>query len=266
MDLPLRGHASRVYTHPGRCPDARRRTSTRTARGRLRARLASPLAARARARRHARFFALTGVAAGHARRRRRLRRARPARASSPALDVTGVDLVAAARATRGRSSQADATAGAAVRRRRSSTSPTARSVVEHVAPARRAAFAAEVRRVARGWYVQTPGLRRSRSSPTPCCRSRTGCRPALRRALLAPGRDGRLGGHRAAAPPRARGAVRRRPRPERVGPLRQELGGRASGRATASSCSRTPSGAAPVIRRLTTQNATPTASRTAARR
>jgi SAM-dependent methyltransferase len=30
------------------------------------------------------------------------------------------------------------------------------SVVEHVAPERRAAFAAEVRRVARGWYVQTP--------------------------------------------------------------------------------------------------------------
>ena len=30
------------------------------------------------------------------------------------------------------------------------------SVIEHVAPARRPAFAAEVRRVARGWYVQTP--------------------------------------------------------------------------------------------------------------
>src|SRR5919202_592005 len=29
-------------------------------------------------------------------------------------------------------------------------------VVEHIAPERRAAFAAEVRRVARGWYVQTP--------------------------------------------------------------------------------------------------------------
>jgi SAM-dependent methyltransferase len=30
------------------------------------------------------------------------------------------------------------------------------SVIEHVAPPRRAAFAAELRRVARGWYVQTP--------------------------------------------------------------------------------------------------------------
>jgi hypothetical protein len=29
-------------------------------------------------------------------------------------------------------------------------------VIEHVPPARRAAFAAELRRVARGWYVQTP--------------------------------------------------------------------------------------------------------------
>ncbi len=30
------------------------------------------------------------------------------------------------------------------------------SVVEHVAPADRPAFAAELRRVARGWFVQTP--------------------------------------------------------------------------------------------------------------
>ncbi len=30
------------------------------------------------------------------------------------------------------------------------------SVIEHVPPARREAFAAELRRVARGWYVQTP--------------------------------------------------------------------------------------------------------------
>src|SRR4051812_221328 len=32
----------------------------------------------------------------------------------------------------------------------------ASSVIEHVPPARRARFAAELRRVARGWYVQTP--------------------------------------------------------------------------------------------------------------
>ena len=33
------------------------------------------------------------------------------------------------------------------------------SVIEHVPPARRAAFAAELRRVGRGWFVQTPALR-----------------------------------------------------------------------------------------------------------
>jgi SAM-dependent methyltransferase len=32
------------------------------------------------------------------------------------------------------------------------------SVVEHVPPARRESFAREVRRVARGWYVQTPAI------------------------------------------------------------------------------------------------------------
>jgi hypothetical protein len=32
------------------------------------------------------------------------------------------------------------------------------SVIEHVPPARRAAFAAEVRRVGRGWFVQTPAF------------------------------------------------------------------------------------------------------------
>ena len=49
------------------------------------------------------------------------------------------------------------------------------SVIEHVPPARRAAFAREIRRVGRGWFVQTPACR-SRSSPTRCCRARTGCR------------------------------------------------------------------------------------------
>jgi SAM-dependent methyltransferase len=32
------------------------------------------------------------------------------------------------------------------------------SVIEHIAPGDRAAFAAELRRVARGWYVQTPAF------------------------------------------------------------------------------------------------------------
>ncbi len=34
----------------------------------------------------------------------------------------------------------------------------ANSVIEHIAPDSRAAFAREVRRVARGWYVQTPAF------------------------------------------------------------------------------------------------------------
>ncbi|MCW3069000.1 MAG: class SAM-dependent methyltransferase [Solirubrobacterales bacterium] len=123
-----------------------------TARGPL-ARIAAPLAARARARRHARFFGLTRLPEG----------ARVLdvgcgqiglRALEPGLDVTGVDL-----ADRpdypGPFVRADAAAGL----------PFAdgefdlvycSSVIEHVPPARRAAFAAEIRRVGRGWFVQTP--------------------------------------------------------------------------------------------------------------
>jgi SAM-dependent methyltransferase len=123
-----------------------------TARGPL-ARLASPLAARARARRHARFFALTRLHAG----------ARVLdvgcgriglRALEPELDITGVDLDARPDYP-GPFVQADASAGL----------PFAdgefelvycSSVIEHVPPAQRAAFAAEVRRVGKGWFVQTP--------------------------------------------------------------------------------------------------------------
>jgi SAM-dependent methyltransferase len=32
------------------------------------------------------------------------------------------------------------------------------SVIEHIAPSKRTAFAAEIRRVARGWFVQTPAF------------------------------------------------------------------------------------------------------------
>lgn len=123
-----------------------------TAHGPL-ARLASPLAARARAQRHARFFALTRLPAG----------ARildvgcgriGLRALEPTLEITGVDLTERPDYP-GPFVQADASAGL----------PFAdgefelvycSSVIEHVAPSRRAAFAAEVRRVARGWFVQTP--------------------------------------------------------------------------------------------------------------
>jgi SAM-dependent methyltransferase len=127
-----------------------------TARGPL-ARVASPLAARARARRHERFFALTclwpgarvlDVGCG----------ALGLRALEPDLDITGVDLVQRP-AYPGPFVRADAAAAAGL--------PFAAdefdlvycsSVIEHVAPARRAAFAAEVRRVGRGWYVQSPAF------------------------------------------------------------------------------------------------------------
>jgi SAM-dependent methyltransferase len=125
-----------------------------TAHGPL-ARLASPLAARARERRHARFFALTRLTAG----------ARVLdvgcgriglRALEPALDITGLDLQPRPDYP-GPLVQADAAAGL----------PFAdgefdlvycSSVIEHVAPARREAFAAELRRVGRGWFVQTPAF------------------------------------------------------------------------------------------------------------
>jgi SAM-dependent methyltransferase len=124
-----------------------------TARGRVRARIASPLAARARARRHERFFALTGLQPG-------MRvvdvgcGALGLRGLEPGLDITGVDLVARPQYP-GPFVQADATqrlpfdAGAF-------DLAYSSSVVEHVAPEQRAAFAAELRRVARGWFVQTP--------------------------------------------------------------------------------------------------------------
>jgi SAM-dependent methyltransferase len=123
-----------------------------TARGPL-ARLASPLAARARAKRHEHFFALTHLPDG----------ARVLdvgcgriglRALEPDLDITGVDLAARPEYP-GPFVQADVSAGL----------PFAdgefelvycSSVIEHVLPAHRAAFAAEIRRVGQGWFVQTP--------------------------------------------------------------------------------------------------------------
>jgi SAM-dependent methyltransferase len=125
-----------------------------TAHGPL-ARIANPLAARARARRHGRFFALTRLAPG----------ARVLdvgcgqiglRALEPGLDVTGVDLQERP-GYPGPFVRADAAAGL----------PFAdgefdlvycSSVIEHVPFSRRAAFAAEVRRVGRGWLVQTPAF------------------------------------------------------------------------------------------------------------
>jgi len=117
------------------------------------ARLASPFAARARRRRHERFFASTRLRAG----------ARVLdvgcgsiglRALEPGLDITGLD-IAPRPDYPGPFVQADPAEGL----------PFAdgefdlvycNSVIEHIPRPRREAFAAELRRVGHGWFVQTP--------------------------------------------------------------------------------------------------------------
>ncbi|HEY2632260.1 MAG TPA: class I SAM-dependent methyltransferase [Solirubrobacteraceae bacterium] len=125
-----------------------------TARGYL-ARVASPLAARARRRRHERFFKLTGltprgrvldVGCGRL----------GLRALEPELDITGVDL-ADQPGYPGPFVRADATVGLPFEDGEFDLVYCS-SVIEHVPPAQREAFAAEVRRVGRGWFVQTPAL------------------------------------------------------------------------------------------------------------
>ncbi len=123
-----------------------------TARGPL-TRLASPLAARARRRRHERLFPLTGLPPG----------AKVLdvgcgtlglRALEPDLQITGLDL-----------HERPGYPGPFVRADAAERIPFAdgefdlvycSSVIEHVAPARRAALAAEIARVGRGFFVQTP--------------------------------------------------------------------------------------------------------------
>ena len=124
-----------------------------TARGRIRARLASPLAARARARRHAAFFVLTGLEPG-------MRvvdvgcGALGLRGLEPGLDITGVDLVARPQYP-GPFVRADATKRLPFEDGAFDLAYSS-SVIEHVAPAERTAFASEIARVARGFFVQTP--------------------------------------------------------------------------------------------------------------
>jgi SAM-dependent methyltransferase len=124
-----------------------------TARQGWRTRLASPLAARARARRHERLFALTGVQPG-------MRvvdlGSGPLglRAFAPGLDVTGVDRLPKPEYP-GPFVQADVTGPLPFADGEFDLAYSS-SLVEHLPPAARPAFAAEVRRVARGWYVQTP--------------------------------------------------------------------------------------------------------------
>ena len=124
-----------------------------TAKPGLRARAASVASGRARERRHARLFALTGVGAGSrivdvGCGRLGLRR------HEPHLDITGVDVTERPDYP-GPFVVADVLDGLPFADGEFDLAYCS-SVIEHVAPSDRAAFAREVRRVARGWYVQTP--------------------------------------------------------------------------------------------------------------
>lgn len=119
----------------------------------LRAQVASRVAVRARRRRHESIFTLTGVTAqsrivdiGCGR--------LGLRALAPELDITGVD-IASRPDYPGPFVQADATQGLPFADGEFDLAYSS-SVVEHLAPDARAAYAAELKRVARGWYVQTP--------------------------------------------------------------------------------------------------------------
>jgi SAM-dependent methyltransferase len=116
-------------------------------------RLAAPLADRARTRRHDAFFESTGLSEG----------ARVLdlgcgviglRALEPTLDITGTDL-AEQPDYPGPFVRADATAGLPFDDDEFDLVYCS-SVIEHVDAAERKAFAAELRRVGRGWLVQTP--------------------------------------------------------------------------------------------------------------
>ncbi len=76
------------------------------------------------------------------------------RALEPELNITGVDL-AERPDYPGPFVRADAAEGLPFADREFDLVYCS-SVIEHVPPARRAAFAAEARRVGRGWFVQTP--------------------------------------------------------------------------------------------------------------
>ena len=114
------------------------------------------MAARARARRHERFRALTGAARPGFRILDVGCGALGLRALEPGLDITGTD-VAPRPGYPGPFVQADATErlpfddGAF-------DLVYSSSVVEHIPPERRTAYAAEIRRVGRGWWVQTPAF------------------------------------------------------------------------------------------------------------
>jgi len=126
-----------------------------TAKPGLRARAASVAAGRARRRRHERLFALTGVTAqsrivdiGCG--RIGLRRHEPDR------DITGVDVMQRPDYP-GPFVRGDATQGLPFADGEFDLAYCS-SVIEHVPRELRAVFARELRRVARGWYVQTPAF------------------------------------------------------------------------------------------------------------
>ena len=118
-------------------------------------RLADPLSRRARAARFEQFLRLTGVGA-----ETRILDVGCGNLGllglAPGLDVTGVD-VDERPFYPGRFVQADATERLPFGDGEFDLA-YANSVIEHIAPERRGAFAREMRRVARGWYVQTPAF------------------------------------------------------------------------------------------------------------
>jgi SAM-dependent methyltransferase len=118
-----------------------------------RARAASGVALRARSRRHERLFALTGVTQ-HSRIVDIGCGVLGLRRHAPDHDITGVDRVARPEYP-GPLVVADVLAGLPFADGAFDLAYCS-SVIEHIAPADRPAFAAELRRVARGWYVQTP--------------------------------------------------------------------------------------------------------------
>ena len=121
----------------------------------LRARAASVASGRARERRHANLFALAGVNSGSrivdiGCGRLGLRR------HEPDLDVTGIDLQPRPDYP-GPFVLANVLDGLPFEDGEFDLAYCS-SVIEHVAPCDREAFAREVRRVAHGWYVQTPAF------------------------------------------------------------------------------------------------------------
>jgi SAM-dependent methyltransferase len=117
--------------------------------------IAYRLGARARVRRHHRFFPLTRLPTG----------ARlldvgcgdlGLRIFEPELDITGVDIVHRPDYP-GPFVMADATEGLPFDHNEFDL-VYCNSVIEHIAPPKRDAFATEIRRVARGWFVQTPAF------------------------------------------------------------------------------------------------------------